>query len=67
MSKSNAATREALPKSMMEKYSICIPPLSLQQEFAQKVEAIERQKALVQQSIDETQTMFDYTMDKYFG
>lgn len=44
-----------------------LPPLSLQQEFAQKVEAIERQKALVQQSIDETQTMFDYTMDKYFG
>ena len=67
MSKSNAATREALPKSMMEKYSICIPPLSLQQEFAEKVEAIERQKALVQQSIEETQTMFDCTMDKYFG
>jgi len=67
MSKSNAATREALPKSMMEKYSICVPPLSLQQEFAEKVEAIERQKALVQQSIVETQTMFDCTMDKYFG
>ena len=44
-----------------------IPPLSLQQEFAEKIEAIERQKALVQQSIEETQTMFDYTMDKYFG
>ena len=46
---------------------IPVPPLSLQQEFAEKVEAIERQKALVQQSIEETQTMFDYTMDKYFG
>ena len=44
-----------------------LPPLSLQQEFAEKIEAIERQKALVQQSIEETQTMFDYTMDKYFG
>lgn len=44
-----------------------LPPLSLQQEFAEKVEAIERQKALVQQSIEETQTMFDCTMDKYFG
>ena len=48
-------------------FDIPVPPLSLQQEFAEKVEAIERQKALVQQSIDETQTMFDYTMDKYFG
>ena len=46
---------------------IPVPPLSLQQEFAEKVEAIERQKALVQRSIEETQTMFDYTMDKYFG
>lgn len=44
-----------------------VPPLSLQEEFAEKVEAIERQKALVQQSIEETQTMFDCTMDKYFG
>lgn len=44
----------------------CIP-LSLQDEFSEKIEAIERQKALVQQSIEETQTMFDCTMDKYFG
>ena len=44
----------------------CIP-LSLQEEFAEKVESIERQKALIRQSIDEVQTMFDYTMDKYFG
>lgn len=49
------------------KIPILVPPLSLQQEFAEKIEAIERQKALVQQSIEETQTMFDYTMDKYFG
>ena len=46
---------------------ILLPPLSLQREFAEKVEAIERQKALVQQSIEQTQTLFDYTMDKYFG
>lgn len=49
------------------KIPIPVPPLSLQEEFAEKVEAIERQKALVQQSIEETQTMFDFTMDKYFG
>ncbi len=49
------------------KIPIPVPPLSLQQEFAEKIEAIERQKALVQQSIEETQMMFDCTMDKYFG
>ena len=56
-----------LTKQGMEEYNIPIPPLSLQREFAEKVEAIERQKALVQQSIEQTQTLFDYTMDKYFG
>ena len=52
---------------MIKFANIPIPPLSLQQEFAEKIEAIEQQKALVQQSIEETQTMFDCTMDKYFG
>lgn len=44
-----------------------IPPLSLQQSFAEKIEAIERQKANIKASIAETQKLFDYTMDKYFG
>ncbi len=60
-----AITRLTIAK--INEIRIPVPPLSLQEEFAEKVEAIERQKALVQQSIDETQTMFDFTMDKYFG
>ncbi len=56
-----------LTQANLNKIPISFPPLSLQQEFAEKVEAIERQKALVQQSIEEVQTMFDCTMDKYFG
>lgn len=44
-----------------------IPPLPLQQAFATKIEAIERQKASINASIAETQKLFDYTMDKYFG
>lgn len=46
---------------------IILPPISLQQEFADKVEAIERQKTLIQQSIVETQTLFDGRMDYWFG
>ena len=46
---------------------IPVPPLSLQQSFAQKVEAIERQKELINQSIAEVQTLFDSQMDYYFG
>lgn len=44
-----------------------LPPLSLQQQFADKISAIEAQKELVKQSIAETQVLLDYTMDKYFG
>lgn len=54
-------------KKEIVKYPICIPPLPLQQEFADKVEAIERQKSLIQQSIDEVQTLFDSRMDYWFG
>lgn len=48
-------------------YSFMSYSLSLQQAFATKIEAIERQKASINASIAETQKLFDYTMDKYFG
>ena len=42
-------------------------PLSLQRSFAQKIEAIEKQKELINQSIKEAQTLFDARMDYWFG
>ena len=42
-------------------------PLHFQQAFAEKVEAIERQKELINQSIKDVQTLFDAKMDYYFG
>ena len=64
---SKTATINQITSRMLDNIKLNVPPLSLQEEFAEKVEAIERQKALVQQSIEEAQTMFDFTMDKYFG
>lgn len=46
---------------------IITPPLPLQQSFAQKVEAIERQKELITASIKEAQLLFDARMDYWFG
>lgn len=46
---------------------IILPPLSLQQSFAEKVEAIEKQKTLIQQSITETETLFNSRMNYYFN
>ena len=47
--------------------NILVPPLPLQQAFAEKVEAIERQKELINQSIREVQTLFDSRMDYWFS
>ena len=60
----------AQPNINAKQYSslhICVPPLSLQQQFAERVEAIERQKALVRASIVETETLFNSRMDYYFN
>lgn len=46
---------------------LIVPPLSLQQSFASKVEAIEAQKALITKSMEETQRLFDSRMDYWFA
>ncbi|WP_370578246.1 restriction endonuclease subunit S [Snodgrassella alvi] len=56
-----------LSKSKFENLIFIFPPISAQTQFAEKIEAIEQQKALINQSITDTQLLFDYTMDKYFN
>ena len=46
---------------------LILPPFSLQQLFAQKIEAIEKQKALIKKSIAETEELFNSRMDYYFN
>lgn len=47
--------------------SIMLPPLPLQQSFASKIEAIERQKELISNSIKESRKLFDSRMEYWFG
>ncbi|MBQ6694916.1 MAG: restriction endonuclease subunit S [Bacteroidaceae bacterium] len=42
-------------------------PITLQQEFASKIETIEKQKELIKQSLAETETLFNSRMDYYFN
>lgn len=51
----------------LRSFSIILPPLSLQHSFASKVEAIEKQKELIKQSIAETELLFNSRMQYYFG
>ena len=48
-------------------FDVPLPPLSLQQEFAAKIEAIETMKAKVRQSLKEAETLFNERMDYYFN
>ena len=56
-----------LTKAGMEQYILPIPPLTLQQQFADKIEAIEKQKELIKQSITQTEELFNSRMDYYFN
>ena len=66
-SKNKGGTQKFIALGDIRKLRIPVPPLGLQQSFDTKIEAIEQQKALINQSLVETQKLFDYTMDKYFG
>ena len=67
MQRVSGANYPAVREDDITGYPMIVPPLPLQQSFATKIEAIERQKASINASIAETQKLFDYTMDKYFG
>lgn len=62
-----AVTIPSLTKVDLLKINTPVPPLTLQQEFASKIEAIEKQKAILKQSIEETETLFNSRMDYYFN
>lgn len=63
----DAVNQSSFAISDLKKIDIPIPPLPLQQAFAEKMKAIEQQKELINQSIKDVQTLFDAKMDYYFG
>ena len=63
----NQAAQPVISNVALKDISIICPSLDLQESFAEKIESIESQKVAINQSIAETQKLFDYTMDKYFG
>lgn len=63
----NGCAYPALTIVNLKEMPTCITPLALQQQFANKIELIEKQKELIKQSIKETETLFDSRMDYYFN
>ena len=46
---------------------IPVPPLDLQNQFAEFIKQVDKSKVAVQKALDETQVLFDSLMQKYFG
>lgn len=67
LSKVKTVTVDSIEFAIFKNLPIPLPPLSLQQSFAEKIEAIEHQKELVKQSLNEVKTLFDSRMDYYFN
>ena len=63
----NHAAQPVISNITLKDVDISFPPLSLQQEFAAKVEAIEAMKAKVRQSLKEAETLFNSRMDYFFN
>ena len=53
--------------SYVKAMSINLPPMRVQQQFADFVTQIDKSKATVQKALDETQLLFDSLMQQYFG
>lgn len=66
-SKNKGGTQKFISLGDIRKLVIPVPPLELQESFAKKIQFIESQKQSINRSIAESQKLFDYTMDKYFG
>ena len=63
----NAPVVPIINKGEFSNIVIPLPPKALQQEFADKIEAIEKQKELIKKSISETEILFNARMDYYFN
>jgi type I restriction enzyme S subunit len=62
----NGAAYSALTINKLQNLVVYNIPLSLQQTFAARIEAIEKQKEQIKQQITDLQTLFDSRMQYYF-
>ena len=63
----NMSLKGILSKSRLEEKEFIVPPMELQNDFADFVEQVDKSKVVIQKALDETQLLFDSLMQKYFG
>ena len=63
----SAKSMSNISKERLGKLRFPLPPLELQEQFADFVHQVDKSKVAVQSALDETQLLFDSLMQKYFG
>ena len=59
--------KAALGMERIRKLNVFVPPMELQNQFADFVTFIDKSKSKIQKSLEESQLLFDSLMQKYFG
>ena len=59
--------KAALGMERIRKLNVFIPPIELQNQFADFVVSTDKLKSKIQKSLEKTQLLFDSLMQKYFG
>ena len=67
ISKVRGGTQKFISLGDIRKLEIYLPPIELQNQFADFVHQIDKSKLIVQKELDETQLLFDSLMQEYFG
>ena len=66
-SQNKGGTQKFVALGTIRNLLIPLPSMEIQQQFADKIEAIEKQKQLIKDSIVETEELFNSRMDYYFN
>ena len=61
------ATFKEISKQIVESINVKVPPIQMQEQFADFVKQIDKSKVAVQKALDEAQLLFDSLMQEYFG
>lgn len=65
--KSSGSTVKGIKSRLLEKITIPVPPIELQNKFAKFVNQVDKQKFEIQKSLEEIQKLQESLMNKYFG
>lgn len=67
ISKVRGGTQKFISLGDIRRLEICLPPISVQEQFADFVVQVDKSKVVVRKALEETQILFDSLMQQYFG